>query len=114
VRFPWQKWAEKRRLAQSYRAIFAREDELGEDGRIVLADLAVMCRATSSVADDEEGAAPVDPCRLAFEEGKRKVWLHISSMLALENREIVNALRAHRAEIAAEIMNVQQQAVSER
>jgi hypothetical protein len=100
VRWPWEQWAEKRRVGLAYRVCLPPE---GEHAKVVLADLAVFCRATSTAADDPEQAVRLDPMALAREEGKRAVWLRVRNMLALQDVEIVEALRAHRREIMAEI-----------
>jgi hypothetical protein len=101
----WWPLAERRLLARAYQAIFAHAD-----ARVVLADLAIFCRETSTAVDE---GSPIDPLTLAREEGKRAVWLRIKNLLAIDRSEIEIALRAHRNEILATQRSIEQQARTE-
>jgi hypothetical protein len=98
---PWQVWAENRRLTLAYRRVFE-----SPDANLVLGDLAVFCRATSSTVDEPE----VTQLSLAREEGKRLVWLRIANFLHMDRGEIDRQLRALRNEIVAETKSVVEQA----
>lgn len=67
----------RRRVIAAYRRLFR-----GADADLVLADLALFCRANAStfVADQ--------PDLSAHYEGARRVFLHIQSMLDLEPLDI--------------------------
>lgn len=68
-------WPGRRRdVITAYRERF---DPNGVHSRIVLADLARLCRA------GETTMVPGDPHGTAFNEGMRAVWLHIQGMCGL-------------------------------
>jgi hypothetical protein len=98
----WQGLAEQRRMNGAYRAVFDNEE-----GKLVLADLARLCRENSTAV---EAPSPLDPLVLAREEGKRAIWLHIKGMLALDRGEIERALRGRQAMILHEISSVVEEA----
>lgn len=91
----WRDRAEQARLTRAYQSTFT-----GEEGRLVLADLAIQCRGTSSSVEE---TGQLDLGRLAFEEGKRWAWLRIANFLAMDQAEIANLLRQLRPAIRAEI-----------
>lgn len=70
------------RRSQAYRIVFAPE---GEMTKVVLADLAKFCRATSSTFhSDTHVAARLD--------GRREVWLRITQHLNLTPDELYRLL----------------------
>lgn len=73
------KWGAKQsaRVQAAYRRVFA-----GEDGEMVLRDLASFCKAGESTF--LAGAPDVS----AHLEGARRVWLHIASMAGLDPRDL--------------------------
>lgn len=90
--------AENKVLAEAYRRVFT-SDAAG----VVLADLAVYCRETSSLAEDPRGETPLDPIELAVEEGKRLVFLRIRRLTHLDLNLLANELRDLRPKVQAEI-----------
>lgn len=95
--------AEKDAVRRAYETVFAHPD-----AHIVLADLAVFCRETSTAADD--GPGPIDPLALAREEGKRAAWLRIKNFLAMDRVALANELRRARAEVHAAVVHERNQA----
>jgi len=78
----------KRRYA--YRRIFLPEDDLSMDAKIVLADLAKFCRATSSTAVVSPISRSVDPIATAMAEGRREVWLRLMAHLHIDEKMVFN------------------------
>lgn len=68
-------WLQRRQSA--YRSVFS-----GRAGDIVLADLAVFCRATTSTFH-------ADPRVHAVAEGRREVWLRIQNQLHLSDEQLL-------------------------
>ncbi len=66
-------------VAAAYRQALSPESEAG---RLVLADLARLCGA------ERTSFVPGDALEMAFNEGKRSVFLHLAAVLALRQTEV--------------------------
>ena len=72
----------KRRLGEAYKSVFSTNS-----GRIVLADLMIHCGASM------QSHIPGCPDETSFNEGKRRVWLHINDYLYKTDEEIQQQVR---------------------
>ena len=67
------------RLIRAYQAVF--NTQMGAE---VLADLAHLCHANATTFDPSNP----DALKLAHNEGKRRIWIHIQAMLTLSATEV--------------------------
>jgi len=65
----------RRRLAAAYRNIFS-----SEEGLMVLRDIEMFCGQNASSVRD----VPIDPYKVCYLEGARRVWLRINALMNMK------------------------------
>lgn len=79
----WPKASKAQALLREIGEVFERK-VLGRSDTLVLADLARFCNAGDTSLDE-------NPLRMAANEGRREVWLHLKAMYGL-GEDDVNSL----------------------
>lgn len=76
------------RKRQAYRLTFLVDGNPSIQAKIVLADLAKFCRATSPTTIVSLISGEVDPLASAQADGRREVWLRISQNLNISDADL--------------------------